>query len=118
MTLLFAIAGPIIPIAHATVFSRNGASEGINIAENINGINNSNDPRPVVESLLSSALNYVALIAVVAIVIAGFYLLFSFVNETGRDRAKKIILYTIIGLIVLLFAEFIVEFLRSGTPFT
>lgn len=54
-------------------------------------------------------MSFAALIAVVMIIIAGIYLLFSFGNDDTKDKAKKIIYYTLIGLVILLFARILVE---------
>ena len=50
----------------------------------------------------------------IAIVVAGLFLILGMGDETSKDRAKKIVLYTIIGLLVLLFVRVIVGFITRG----
>lgn len=60
--------------------------------------------------ITENILTYVGIIAVVMIVIAGIILVVNGGNENSRDRARKIIVYTIIGIIVILLASAIVRF--------
>ena len=54
-----------------------------------------------------------ALIAVIFIVIAGIRLVVSQGEEQEKDKAKKTILYVIIGLVVILIAQAIVSFIAD-----
>ncbi len=76
------------------------------------GLPDASDPediREVVVSILEAVLNFLALIAVVVIVIAGIRLIVSQGDEGARDTAKKTIFYALIGLIIVLFARVIVS---------
>lgn len=95
--------------AFAAIYDGPGLINGLNQASDINGLNTS-DPRAAVVNILRAVLNYLALIAVIMIVIAGFYLVLSFGDDDKKDKAKKIIYYTLIGLLVILFARVIVSF--------
>ena len=75
-----------------------------NTAANLGG----NDIRSTVESVLSTVLSYLALAAVVVIVIAGIRLIISSGDDSAVEKAKKTILYAVIGLIVILLANGIV----------
>lgn len=66
--------------------------------------------RDTIGNIVDEALSYAALLAVAVIVIAGFYLILGLGEETAKEKAKKIILYTAIGLIILLTAKAIVTF--------
>ena len=70
--------------------------------------------REVVLAILYNVLNFLALAGVVVIVAAGVYLVVSFGKDEAKDRAKKMILYVIIGLLIVLFARFIVGFFLNG----
>src|SRR3990167_3571729 len=61
--------------------------------------------RDAVLSVLTFVLNFLALVAVVFIVIAGIRLIVSQGEEEVQDKAKKTILYVIVGLIIVLFAR-------------
>lgn len=64
-------------------------------------------------SILKEVLTYMGLAGVVSIVIAGIMLVVSGGEESTKDRAKKIILYTVVGLIVILLASAIVTLVES-----
>jgi hypothetical protein len=66
--------------------------------------------RQVILSVLNFVLNFLALVAVVVIVIAGIRLIVSQGEEEPREKAKKTIIYVVAGLIVILLAKVIVNF--------
>ncbi len=70
------------------------------------------DIRAVVLNILTTVLSYMALIAVVVIVIAGILMVISLGDEQAKDRTKRIILYTIIGLFIILLARALVKFIE------
>lgn len=63
--------------------------------------------------ILEAVLNFLALIAVVVVVIAGIRLIVSQGEEEAKEKAKKTILYALIGLIIVLFARVIVGLVTS-----
>lgn len=71
------------------------------------------DIRTTVVGILNTALNLLGLLAAVVIVIAGIRLIFSAGDETGKESAKKTILYAVVGLLIVLFAKAIVTFILS-----
>ena len=72
--------------------------------------------REIVLSFLHTALGFLALAAIVMIVISGFTLVFSAGSDTVKDTAKKMILYVALGLIVVLFARMGVGFFLNRLP--
>ncbi len=76
----------------------------------------STDIRDVITQTLSYVLSFLALIAVIVLVIAGIRLIVSQGNEEERDKAKKTILYAVIGLLIVLFARVIVGFFTTTLP--
>jgi hypothetical protein len=50
------------------------------------------------------------------VVVAGFYFVMSGGSESVKDRAKKIIFYVVIGLIIVLLARSLVGFFLHGLP--
>ena len=84
-----------------------GIEEGVTTAETIIGVSSQN-PRQTILDILFIVLSYMALIAVVVIVIAGIFLVVSGGDDAIKDKARKMIFYTIIGLLVILFAAAIV----------
>lgn len=69
----------------------------------------STDVRDTIVDIIEIVLNFLGLIAVIVIIIAGIRLIVSQGEEEQKDKAKKTILYAIIGLIVVLFARVIVS---------
>lgn len=68
------------------------------------------DFRTVISNILSTVLNFLALVAVVVIVIAGIRMILSQGDEDAMGTAKKTIFYALIGLVIVLFARVIVGF--------
>jgi hypothetical protein len=90
------------------VFEGGGLQEGVDAAGGITGITN-DDPRQVIIRVIEAVLEFAALLATAMIIIAGFYLVLSNGNEDNKDKAKKIIYYTLAGLVVILFSRILVE---------
>ena len=69
------------------------------------------------EELLDSVINFIFYIAVVAaplmIIIGGFYFVTAAGNPAQVEKAKGIILYTLIGFIIILLAKGFIEFLKQ-----
>lgn len=73
----------------------------------------STDARSGITNVLQGVLQFLALIAVVVIVIAGIRMVVSSGDEGAVDTAKKTILWAVIGLIVILLAGAIVDFVAT-----
>ena len=89
------------------------------IVDVMRGIPSGNDVlafRTDVRTIINTTLNYVALVLLVVIFIAGVILLTSGGDEGRRDTAKKIIIYAIIGTLVIVFAKAIANFILDITP--
>lgn len=71
------------------------------------------DIRTVVINILKAVLNFMALVAVVFIVIAGIRLVISQGEESQKDTAKKTIIFVIIGLVIIVLARAIVQFVSQ-----
>jgi len=69
------------------------------------------DLRGTIVTIVEGVLDFVSLIAVIMIIIAGIYLIAGMGSDSSKDTAKKIVLYTIIGLILILIARALVTFL-------
>lgn len=60
-----------------------------------------------------AVLDFVLLLAVVFVIVAGIRLIVSGGEEGEKDKAKKTIIYVIAGIIVVLLARAIVSFVSS-----
>ena len=67
--------------------------------------------RRTVTDILINVVSFVGLIAVVMIVIAGIILVAAGSNDQARERAKKMIIYTVVGIIVIALASAFVLFI-------
>jgi Type IV secretion system pilin len=104
-------AAPLL--AQAAVFDGGGLFAGLSEASGIQGVAQG-DLLSFIQTLLQRALSYVTLAGVVVVVIAGFILIFSIGDEGMKDKAKRAITYTAIGLLVIYFAEVIVSFFATA----
>ncbi len=105
----------LIEKAYAQVFNGPGLQGGVDVAATVEGPLHGT-PREIILTYLYAVLSFVALIAVVMIVMAGVILLISAGRDDWKDWSKKIILYTVIGLIIILIARLLVGFLLYGLP--
>ena len=74
---------------------------------------NVGDVKGLIIRLISIVLDFVLLIAVVFVIIAGIRLIVSGGDEAQKDKAKQTIIYVIIGIIVVLFARVIVSLVNN-----
>lgn len=70
----------------------------------------------ILKKIIVFVLDLTALIAVAFIIIAGIRLIVSQGEEEQKEKAKKSILYAIIGLIVILLARVFVGFVTGQVP--
>lgn len=73
--------------------------------------------RELIVQIIVVVLDFVTLIGLVSVIIAGLYLIVSNGDEGQKDKAKKIILYTIIGIVVIVFSRVIVTFFGNIATF-
>ncbi len=95
----------------STVFAQ-GTNDFAGESPDIGGLPDASSPddvRQVIVDILAAILNFLALIAVIIIIIAGIRLIVSQGEDEQKDKAKKTILYAIVGLVVVLFARVIVS---------
>lgn len=72
------------------------------------GAGSETDIRGIVINAITVILNFLALIAVVVVIIAGIRLIISQGEDEAKDKAKKTIFYALAGLAIVLFARVIV----------
>lgn len=92
--------------AIAQVYNGGGINAGVAAAGGL-GLATGN-PFYILLNVIRIVLNLMGIIAMAAIIIAGIYMIISLGNDDQIEKAKKIIKYTLIGLIVILFARVIV----------
>ncbi|MBP9773462.1 MAG: hypothetical protein KBD00_02400 [Candidatus Peribacteraceae bacterium] len=109
----------IVPRAHGASFGEGGDFSilgGLSYVANRlggAGIITNRGLREMILSVLAVVLDYVTLFAMITVISAGLYLIFSNGDEGSKDKAKKIIIYTVIGLVVIVLSRVIVVFANS-----
>ena len=113
MNTLLLSAYLLVSRVSAQVFNGPGLHAGVQEAALIEGPVHA-PLRVIILSFLYKALFFLGLAAMVMMVIAGFTFVLSGGSDTAKDRAKKIMIYVAIGLIVILFARAAVGFFLNG----
>lgn len=96
-----------IETAQAQVYNGPGVLGGLSALAGVAGVANG-DPRAVAIRVIQIILSFLGLIAVAMVIIAGIYLIVGAGSDESREKAKKIILYTLIGLLIILFSKVLV----------
>lgn len=78
------------------------------------GIGGASDLRATIIKIVKEVLLFMALVAVIVIVIAGVRLVLSQGEQDQIDKSKKTIIYAIIGLIIIALASAIVAFVAKA----
>lgn len=98
----------------ASIYGGGGLGAGLNAASGLGGIETSTDIRALIIKLVEFALNVVLILAIAAVIVAGIYLIVSGGDEGQKDKAKNIIIYALVGIILILFSRIIVLFVNRA----
>lgn len=105
------LAAMFVPmIAAAQVYGGPGIEGGLGLLSGAGGISSETSITVIILNIIAFILDIALILAVLAIIVAGIYLIVSNGDEGQKDKAKKIITYVIIGILVILFARVIVVF--------
>jgi len=88
----------------------------LNEPPDINGISNETGTNGITDSIVGiveTVLDFVLLLAVVFVIVAGIRLIVSGGDEAQKDQAKKTIIYVIVGIVIILLARVIVSFVAG-----
>lgn len=107
LTRSFATAGALSMSYISTAFAQGFAGDTPDLG--LPEASNPDEVREVIVSVIEAILNFLALVAVIVIIIAGIRLIVSQGEEEQKEKAKKTIFYAIIGLVIILFARVIVS---------
>lgn len=105
-----AAALSLIPSTGLAAQYGGGINEGFGLLSGLNGISSSTSISVIIMRIIEFILNLTLILAVAAIIVAGIYLIVSNGDEAQKDKAKKIITYVIIGILIILLARAIVSF--------
>lgn len=103
----------VLQHAEAAVFGGGGIIQGINAASGLGGIVSATSITDLIFKIITFILNLALLLAMLAIIVAGIYLIVSNGDEGQKDKAKKIVIYAVVGLLLILFARVIVVFVNN-----
>ena len=110
---VFSLLAPALMLAAMPVVHAQGINLGTNFVTNeINFA--TGDPREAALSLVKLLMTFLGIIAVVIILYGGFLWMTAAGNEDKVDQSKKLILAAVIGLIVILSAYLIIEFVVTN----
>jgi flavin-binding protein dodecin len=105
---------PSIALAQASPTSDPASfAEGINRAKEVDDTLGKVDIYTVIENVINTILSFVAILGLIAFIIGGVMYIMSFGDEQKTARAKKIILYAILGMIIAGGAFAIVETVKG-----
>ena len=107
-TLLSTLFTP--SILSAAIFMGGGVGQGITAAGSIVGLSH-RTVRGLTLNILNTVFDIVGLSTLVALVAAGLMFILDWGNDQLKERAKKAMLYCIIGLLVLIFGKVIIVFI-------
>ena len=113
--LLTGIAGG--GMLQASVFDGEGLIEGLTKAQTEiegTGIREETDIVIAIGQVINFILMFAAILAFVAFVVAGFMFILGFGSDASIQRAKKIMIWSIVGLVIIVFAFVIVEFIINA----
>jgi len=95
-----------------TKYSGPGLSGGVDIAQNA-GVGGGADLKTTIADIAVAVVKFMALASTVVIIIAGIMLIVGTGSEQSKERAKKTVIYTIVGLLFILLAGALISFVRS-----
>lgn len=97
----------------AQVFDGGGLREGLDKAQSElagSGIREETDIIIVIVSVINNILPYAAIAAVVAFIVSGFLFILGFGSDTAIQRAKKIMIWSAVGIVVILLSMVVIRF--------
>ncbi len=103
-------AGLSVSSASASVFGGEGLKAGVAAGTNILTGGQNLTLREIVVRILVAIMNFLALAGVIGVVVAGIYLIVSNGDEESKTKAKTIITYIVVGIVLVLLAKLIVSF--------
>ena len=96
---------------------RSEAEIGTDLAETSlrgTGITHTEDAGDLVIKYVNFALPYLTLAAFVGFVVAGFFYVTAYGNEEQLQKAKKILIWSVVGLLLVIMSYAIIQFLTAG----
>ena len=102
----------------AQVFDGGGLVGGLTEAESAlsgSGVRTDTDFITAIAAIINFALLFAAVFAVVAFLVSGFMFILGFGSDTSIQRAKKIMIWAAVGLVVIIFSFVLVRLIVDFT---
>jgi hypothetical protein len=119
LSLSFAAVGPVFAQTPAPNSNTSGICEGVGLVGGTSDCD-SGDPTSSVSNIIKTAINLISIvvgvIAVIMIIIGGLKYIMSSGDSNSINSAKNTILYAIVGLVIVAFAQIIVRYVLTKTP--
>ena len=100
-------------IAGTTIFISNAFAMFNDDTGNITGLSTETNLKGGITRFINSILDFILIIAVVYVIVAGLRLIISGGDEGEKDKAKTTIIFVAAGIIVILLARVIVLFVNN-----
>ena len=109
---------PVAALVSSSVFFVQSTLAALPEPPDITGLadpanNGTQGVKDTIVEFIVKVLDFIMLIAVIYVIVAGIRLIVSGGDEGEKDKAKNTIIYVIVGILVVLFARVIVTF--AGT---
>lgn len=118
---MFAIVAAFVPVfvptvAFAAADAKASICEGVGLAGSGTGCTQGSGP--TVETAIAAAINLISIvvgvIAVIMVIVGGLKYILSSGDSNNINSAKNTILYAIIGLVIVAFAQIIVRYVLNN----
>ena len=109
------------PVNNDPIFDGDGLVGGLGQAESEltgTGIRADQDLVPAIANVINFLLGFVEIFAILAFVVAGFYFILGFGSDSAIQRARKILIWAAVGIIVIEFSKVLVDFVINASTAT
>lgn len=100
-------------LAQSLVSKAFAQNDGLLDVPPVPDLNEQTDIEVIIVNIIEIILDVILIIAVLFVIVAGVRLIVSGGEEGEKDKAKKTIIYVIVGIIVILFARAVVVFVAD-----
>jgi len=108
---LFALSFSVAP---KTFAQKSSITNGLNAAAGTAGVQKNSSLLPIIANLIQVAIGFTGILLVVMLVYSGF-LYFSAMGDSGKiEKAKKLIVYSITGVIIVVMSYAISSYVISA----
>ena len=104
---------PVVAAYAASTMLIGSAFAKLPTGPSVPGLSTQTNIKTALIDFITQVLDFILIVAVIFVIVAGIRLIVSGGDEGEKDKAKKTIIYVIVGIIVVLFARVIVTFVNN-----